>query len=88
MCEEIKDTNKKDYHFRPRPNPLGVTWTQLAELTLDTSFDASTEEMLMHRAFQEINKTLDYQAIQVIKCLLDLYLMIPIFDDKDGEKKE
>lgn len=54
----------KDYHFNPRPISLGVTWTQLAELTLDTSFGVSAEEMLMDSAAQEIKKTLDFQAIK------------------------
>lgn len=54
----------KDYHFRPRPITLGVTWTQLAELVLDTSFGVSAEEMLMDSAAQEIKKTLDFQAIK------------------------
>lgn len=54
----------KDYHFNPRPISLGVTWTQLAELTLDTSFGVSAEEMLMDSAAQEIKKTLDFQAVK------------------------
>ena len=54
----------RDYHFRPRPITLGVTWTQLTELVLDTSFGLSAEEMLMDSAAQEIKKTLDFQAIK------------------------
>jgi hypothetical protein len=54
----------KDYHFQPRPISLGVTWTQLTELVLDTSFGVSAEEMLMDSAAQEIKKSLDYQAIK------------------------
>lgn len=54
----------KDYHFQPRIISLGVTWTQLTELILDTSFGVSAEEMLMDYAAQEIKKTLDYQAIK------------------------
>ena len=54
----------KDYHFQPRPISLGVTWTQLTELVLDTSFGISAEEMLMDSAAQEIKKTLDFQAIK------------------------
>ena len=54
----------RDYHFRPRPITLGVTWTQLTELVLDTSFGLSAEEMLMDSASQEIKKSLDYQAIK------------------------
>ncbi len=54
----------RDYHFRPRPISLGVTWTELTELVLDTSFGVSAEEMLMDSAAQEIKKTLDYQAVK------------------------
>lgn len=54
----------KDYHFQPRPVSLGVTWTQLAELVLDTSFGISAEEMLMDSAACEIKKTLDFQSIK------------------------
>lgn len=54
----------KDYHFRPRPISLGVTWTQLTELVLDTSFGVSAEEMLMDAAGQEIKKSLDFQAVK------------------------
>ena len=54
----------RDYHFRPRPISLGVTWTQMTELVLDTSFGLSAEEMLLDYASQEIKKSLDYQAIK------------------------
>jgi hypothetical protein len=54
----------RDYHFQPRPVSLGVTWTQLTELVLDTSFGVSAEEMLMDSAAQEIKKTLDFQAVK------------------------
>lgn len=53
-----------DYHFRPRPISLGVTWTQLTELVLDTSFGISTEEILLDYAAQEIKKSLDFQSIK------------------------
>ena len=54
----------KDYHFRPRPITLGLTWTKLTELVLDTSFGVSAEEMLMDAAAQEIKKTLDFQSVK------------------------
>lgn len=54
----------RDYHFRPRPITLGVTWTQLTELVLDTSFGVSAEDQLMQSASEEIKKALDYQAIK------------------------
>lgn len=54
----------RDYHFKPRVISLGVTWTQMTELVLDTSFGVSAEEVLMDSAAQEIKKSLDYQAIK------------------------
>lgn len=54
----------RDYHFRPRPISLGVTWSQLSELVLDTSFGISAEETLLDYAAQEIKKALDYQSIK------------------------
>lgn len=53
-----------DYQFRPRPLTLGVTWTQLTELILDTSFGVSAEEMLLDAAGQEIKKALDFNAVK------------------------
>jgi len=53
-----------DYQFRPRPLSLGVTWTKLTELVLDTSFGVSAEEMLLDAAGQEIKKALDFRAVK------------------------
>jgi len=53
-----------DYQFRPRPLTLGVTWTQLTELVLDTTFGVSAEEMLLDAAGQEIKKALDFNAVK------------------------
>ena len=54
----------KTYVFRPRPITLGVTWTHMTELALDTSFGLAAEEMLLDYASQEIKKTLDFQAVK------------------------
>jgi hypothetical protein len=54
-----------DYWFRPRPVVLGVTWSQLTELTMDTSFGVSAEEMLVDYAGQEIKKALDFRAVKI-----------------------
>lgn len=54
-----------DYWFRPRPTAIGVTWSQLTELVLDTSFGVSAEEMLVDYAGQEIKKALDFRAVKV-----------------------
>ena len=53
-----------DYQFQPRPITLGVTWTKMTELTLESAFDLSAEEMLMDAANNEIKKSLDYQAVK------------------------
>jgi hypothetical protein len=54
-----------DYDFQPRPTSLGVTWSQLSELVLDTSFQVSAEEYLVTYASQEIRVALDYRAIKI-----------------------
>lgn len=54
-----------DYEFRPRPTTIGVTWSQLSELVLDTSFNVSAEEELVTYAAQEIRVALDYKAIRL-----------------------
>lgn len=53
------------YEFRPRPTAIGVTWSQLSEVTLDTSFTVSAEEELVTYAAQEIRVALDYKAIRL-----------------------
>jgi hypothetical protein len=53
------------YEFRPRPTSIGVTWSQLSEITLDTSFSVSAEEELVTYAAQEIRVALDYKAIRL-----------------------
>jgi hypothetical protein len=54
-----------DYQFRVRPMTLGVTWTTLSELVLDSTVGVSTEEVLMDAAGQEIKKALDFFAVKV-----------------------
>jgi hypothetical protein len=54
-----------DYQFRVRPMTLGVTWTTLSELVLDSTVGVSTEEVLMDAAGQEIKKALDYYAVKI-----------------------
>jgi len=66
-----------DYEFRPRPQTLGVSWPQLMEIVLDTSYGVSTEEMLLDAAGQEIKKALDFRAVKLAyahaKALPDAY---------------
>lgn len=53
-----------EYMFRPSPTAIGVSWSQLTEITLDTSFNISAEEYLVSYASQEIRSALDYRAIR------------------------
>ena len=41
-----------DYKFEPRPTTIGVTWSQLSELVLDTSFSVNVETELVTYAAQ------------------------------------
>jgi len=54
-----------EYMFRPSPTSIGVSWSQLTEITLDTSFNISAEEYLVSYASQEIRSALDYRAIRL-----------------------
>lgn len=54
-----------DYEFRPRPTTIGVSWSQLAEITLDASFGVSAQEYLVQYAAQAIRVNLDYRAIKL-----------------------
>jgi len=53
-----------EYFFRPSMTAIGVSWSQLTEITLDTSFSVSAEEYLVTYASQEIRAQLDYQAFK------------------------
>jgi len=53
------------YQFQVRPTTLGVTWTTLSELVLDSTVGVSTEEVIMDAAGQEIKKSLDFFAVKV-----------------------
>ena len=54
-----------DYQFDPRPTSIGVSWSQLSEIELDTSFNLSAEEYLVTYAAQAIKVALDYKAIRL-----------------------
>ena len=53
-----------EFEFKPMATSIGVTWSQLAEISLDTSFSVSAEEFLVSYAAQEIRVALDYRAIR------------------------
>ena len=59
------DIRMDEYTFKPSPTSIGVSWSQLTEITLDTSFNVSTEEYLVSYASQEIRSSLDYRAIRL-----------------------
>jgi hypothetical protein len=54
-----------DYQFKVRPITLGVSWTALSEIVLDSTVGVSTEETLMDAAGQEIKKALDFRAVKI-----------------------
>lgn len=54
-----------DYQFKPRATAIGVSWSQLTEITLETSYGLSAEELLVTSASQEIRAALDYRAIRL-----------------------
>ena len=60
---EIK-LEMSDYEFRPRPTTIGVTWSQLSEITLDTSFGVSAQEMLVQYAGDAIRIQLDLRSFK------------------------
>ena len=54
-----------DFDFKPRSTTIGVTWSQLAEITLDASFGVSTQELLVQYAAEAIRVNLDYRAFKL-----------------------
>jgi hypothetical protein len=54
-----------EYTFKPSPTTIGVSWSQLTEITLDTSFNISAEETLVTYASQAIRSALDYRAMRL-----------------------
>lgn len=54
-----------DYFFEPRPTSIGVSWSSLSEIVLDTSFNVSAEEYLVTYAAQAIRVALDYRAVKL-----------------------
>ena len=54
-----------DYKFEPRPTTIGVTWAQLAEITLDASFGLSAQDMLVTYAGDAIRINLDLRSFKL-----------------------
>ena len=73
-----------DYQFKVRPMTLGVTWTTLSELVLDSTVGVSTEEVLMDAAGQEIKKALDFFAVKVAYAAAQTNGYAPIVFDAEA----
>jgi len=73
-----------DYQFKVRPMTLGVTWTTLSELVLDSTVGVSTEEVLMDAAGQEIKKALDFFAVKVAYSAAQTNGFAPIVFDAEA----
>lgn len=54
-----------DYKFEPRPTTIGVTWSQLAEISLDASFGLSAQDMLVQYAGDAIRINLDLRSFKL-----------------------
>ncbi len=55
----------RDYQFRVRPYPLGVSWSKMTELLLGTTLNIDAEEALIRGAADEFKKSLDFQACRL-----------------------
>lgn len=50
--------------LRPHRTSIGVSWTKLAEITLDASFNTQIDEILLTSAADTIHAQMDYQAFK------------------------
>lgn len=53
------------HRFNPRRTSIGVSWTQLTDLILETGYDLDAQSILVEAASQTINSQLDYQAVKM-----------------------
>jgi hypothetical protein len=54
-----------DYEFRPRPTTIGVSWSQLSEITVDASYGISMQDLLVEYAAEAIRVNLDYRSFKM-----------------------
>ena len=54
-----------DYEFRPRPTTIGVSWSQLSEITVDASYGISMQDMLVEYAAEAIRVNLDNRSFRM-----------------------
>lgn len=52
------------YELRPRRTSIGVSWTKLAEITLDSSFNTQVDDLLLTSAADVIHAQMDLQAFK------------------------
>ena len=52
------------YNFRLNQYPLNVSWSQMTEVLLESSFDIDTEDTLVKAMGEELKKSLDFLAIR------------------------
>ena len=52
------------YELRPRRTSIGVSWTKLAEITLDSTFNTQVDDLLLTSAANTIHAQLDLQAFK------------------------
>lgn len=52
------------YELRPRRTSIGVSWTKLAEITLDSTFNTQVDDLLLSSAADVIHGQLDLQAFK------------------------
>lgn len=51
--------------FIPRRTAIGVSWTQLTDIILDSGFNQSAQDLLLDFAAATIHQQLDYQAVKM-----------------------
>lgn len=66
MGDTIGDVNlyMSVYELRPRRTSVGVSWTKLAEITLDSTFNTQVDDLLLSSAADVIHGQLDLQAFK------------------------
>lgn len=52
------------YELRPRRTSIGVSWTKLAEITLDSTFNTQVDDLLLSSAADVIHGQIDLQAFK------------------------
>lgn len=52
------------YELRPRRTSVGVSWTKLAEITLDSTFNTQVDDLLLSAAADVIHGQIDLQAFK------------------------